>query len=122
MNSYSLKTASIECLPDARKPKCKTAQVEEIKSIKRETASALLAHSAAIHVHEHTHSLDVVGLLVVLPVLVQLVDLAGHVALLRQVEAFVHFAEAALAEQTQQQVAVVERGVTVEPATKKNRL
>lgn len=38
--------------------------------------------------------LYVVGLLVVLPVLVQLVDLARHVPLLLQVERLVHLAEA----------------------------
>ena len=33
--------------------------------------------------------LDVVGLLVVLPILVQLVDFAGHVSLLFKIKAFV---------------------------------
>ncbi len=41
--------------------------------------------------------LYVVGLLLVLPVLVELVDLAGHVALLLDVKCLVHLAEAAFA-------------------------
>jgi len=59
--------------------------------------------------------LDIVGLLVVLPLAVELVDLAGDVSLLLQVEALVHLAEAALADQVQQQVAVVQDRVVLEP-------
>lgn len=39
--------------------------------------------------------LYVIGLLVVLPVFVQLMDFAGHVTLILQVECFVHFGESA---------------------------
>ena len=60
--------------------------------------------------------LDVVGLLVVLPVLVQLVDLAGHVALLLEVKGFVHLTESALAEQHEQQIPLVEHRMVIESA------
>ena len=57
--------------------------------------------------------LYVIGLFVVLPVLVELVDLAGDVALFPHVEALVDLGEAALAEQHEEEVALVEHGVVV---------
>jgi len=59
--------------------------------------------------------LDIVGLLVILPLAVELVDLAGDVALLLQVEALVDLAEATLADQVQQQIAVVQDRVVLKP-------
>lgn len=61
------------------------------------------------------NSLDIVGLLVLLPVLVELVHLARHVALLFEVECFVHLAESALTQKHQQQVAFVQHRMVVEP-------
>lgn len=59
--------------------------------------------------------LDVVSLFVLLPVFVELVHLAGDVALLLEVERLVDLAEAALAQEHQQQVAIVEHRMVIEP-------
>ena len=52
--------------------------------------------------------LYVVGLLVVLPVLVELVEFASNVALLLAVEGLVHLGDATLAEQRQEEVALAQ--------------
>ena len=57
--------------------------------------------------------LHVVALFVVRPVRVELVQLAGHVLVLLQVEALVHLGEAAIADEHEEQVRVVEDGEVV---------
>lgn len=46
----------------------------------------------------YTDSLDIVGLLVLFPVFVKLVHFTGGVALLSEIERFVHFTETTLAK------------------------
>ncbi len=58
--------------------------------------------------------LDVVGLLLVFPVLVELMYLAGYVALLLEIKGLVDLAEAALADECEEQVALVESRMVLE--------